>query len=116
MTLALPRTVCGCLIAGVVFLLPGYGEAPEAKGEHAAGAQDSATARELLESGPFQLRALEPSERPRLTSLTEPKRFAALAAARSVSIFAARGERESFGAVVERRRLVNELIVLVLSS
>jgi RNA polymerase sigma factor (sigma-70 family) len=56
--------------------------------------------KDLLEKGPFQLRALEPSERPRLADLTEAKRFAALQAARDVSIFAARDERESFGAVV----------------
>jgi hypothetical protein len=58
------------------------------------------TAKEFLEKGPFQLRALEPSERPWLSQLVEPKRFAALRAARDVSIFAARGERESFGVVV----------------
>jgi RNA polymerase sigma factor (sigma-70 family) len=57
------------------------------------------TPKELLEKGPFQLRALEPSERPRLVDLTEPKRFAALQAAKEVSIFAARDERESFGVV-----------------
>jgi Glycoside hydrolase 123, catalytic domain len=56
--------------------------------------------KERLDKGPFQLRALEPSERPRLSELVEPKRFAALGAARDVAIFAARGERESFGAVV----------------
>src|SRR5262249_36653566 len=58
------------------------------------------TPKELLEKGPFQLRALEPSERPWLSELTQPKRFAALQAARDVAIFAARGERESFGAAV----------------
>src|SRR5262249_43670515 len=71
--------------------------------ELAPGKADPAplpTAKERLEKGPFQLRALQPSERPRLADLTEPKRFAALEAARDVSIFAARDERESFGAVV----------------
>ena len=58
------------------------------------------TPKELLEKEPFQFAALEPSERPRLERLIEPKRFAALKAARDVSLFAARGERESFGAVV----------------
>jgi hypothetical protein len=62
--------------------------------------QDEPSPAELLQKGPFQLRALKPSERPWLSQLTEPKRFAALQAARDVSIFAARGERESFGAVV----------------
>ena len=62
--------------------------------------QDEPAPAELLQKGPFQLRALKPSERPWLSQLTEPKRFAALQAARDVSIFAARGERESFGAVV----------------
>ncbi len=57
-------------------------------------------AKEALEKGPFRLRALRPSERPRLVELTEPKRFAALEAARDVSVFAARDERESFGVVV----------------
>src|SRR5262245_31313228 len=54
----------------------------------------------LVDNGPFELRAGKPSQRPWLSQLTESKRFAALQAAREVSSFAARGERESFGAVV----------------
>src|SRR5262249_21086390 len=65
-----------------------------------AHAVSAAEAKDLLQKGPFQLRALEPSERPTLNDLTGPKRFAALQDARAVPLFAARGERESFAAVV----------------
>jgi hypothetical protein len=54
----------------------------------------------LVASVPIQLRAAESSERPWLSQLTEPKRLAALLAAREASIFAARGKQESLGAVV----------------
>ncbi len=53
-----------------------------------------------LASGPLALRALRPSERPRLADLAQPERWEALQRADRVSLFAARGERESFGAVV----------------
>jgi len=69
-------------------------------GTDSATKAQAPTAKQVLEKGPIQLRALKPSERPKLTDLTEPTRFAALQAARSVSLFAARDERESFGAVV----------------
>jgi hypothetical protein len=89
------RGVAGFLLLGNVLLLQGWDEELRS-----ASPTPVEKATELLERGPFQLRVLEPSERPRLIDLTEPKRFAALQEARAVSFFAARGERESFGAVV----------------
>jgi len=56
--------------------------------------------RRSLVKGPLALRALRPSERPQALDLAEPARWAALEKATNVSIFAARDERESFGAVV----------------
>ncbi len=56
--------------------------------------------RESLTEGPLALRALRPSERPHSLDLAEPTRWAELQKETSVSIFAARNERESFGAVV----------------
>ncbi|MBI3923892.1 MAG: DUF4091 domain-containing protein, partial [Armatimonadetes bacterium] len=56
--------------------------------------------KEQIQTGDFQLRALRPSERPQLLDLAEKERFEELQSARSVSIFAARDERESFGALV----------------
>jgi len=56
--------------------------------------------RQSLVKGPLALRALRPSERPQSLELAEPARWAALQKATSISIFAARDERESFGTVV----------------
>lgn len=56
--------------------------------------------RESLVTGPPALRALRPSERPQPLELADPDRWAELQQATEVSIFAAREERESFGALV----------------
>lgn len=53
-----------------------------------------------LAAGELALRALRPSERPRLADLAQPERWEELQRADRVSLFAARGERESLGAVV----------------
>jgi hypothetical protein len=98
MAVALLRGLSALLVV-CASLPPGRSQEPKPKsGEVQALPADAA--KELLQKGPFQLRALEPSERPTVASLTDPKRFAALRDAQSASLFAARGERESFAAVV----------------
>ncbi len=59
-----------------------------------------ATARERFAAGPLALRALRPSERATLAELAGAERWAELEQATSVRLGAARGEAESFGAVV----------------
>lgn len=59
-----------------------------------------ARAKEVIAKGPLTLRALRPSERPRASDLMEPARFRELERAKEVSLFAARDEREAFGAAV----------------
>src|SRR5262245_35265929 len=100
MATALLRGIGIFLLLGGALLPRGHAEDPKRNREVTPKARSAAQAKALMHHGPLQLRALEPSERPRLIDLTEPKRFAALQEARGVSIFAARGERESFGAVV----------------
>lgn len=56
--------------------------------------------RTALATGPLALRALRPSERPLALDLAEPARWQELQKATAVSIFAAREERECFGALV----------------
>jgi Glycoside hydrolase 123, catalytic domain len=94
MALTLLRSLGACLILAGAIVRPGRADEPKAK---PLSAED---AKERVLKGPFELRLLEPSERPKLSDLTEPKRFAVLQDARAVSVFAARGERESFGAAV----------------
>ena len=53
-----------------------------------------------LAEGPLSLRALDPSQRPQALELAEPGRWRKLQDSTSVSIFAARNERESFSALV----------------
>jgi hypothetical protein len=100
MASALLRGIGIILLLGGVLLARGRAEHPKPTSEGTPKARSADKAKGLLQNGPFQLRALEPSERPRLIDLAEPKRFAALQGARAISVFAARGERESFGAVV----------------
>lgn len=57
--------------------------------------------RQAVRQGPLALKALRPSERPQLSDLAEPARWEELQKADAVSLFAARDERESFGAVVQ---------------
>lgn len=59
-----------------------------------------ANVRARFREGQLALRALRPSERPTLTDLAQPERWDDLLAADRVRLFAARGEGESFGAVV----------------
>jgi len=59
-----------------------------------------AQAAQRVATGPFALRALEPSERPTLADLGETRRWEALQQATTIELFAARAERESFGALV----------------
>lgn len=54
---------------------------------------------QALVQGPLTVRALRPSERPRALELADPARWAELQKADKVAIFAARRERESFGAI-----------------
>jgi hypothetical protein len=100
MAIALLRGIGAFLLVGSVFLLQGGCQEPKSNSKGIPKALSADEAKDLLQKGPFQLSAVEPSERPKLTDLTEPKRFAVLQEARAVSIFAARGKRESFGAVV----------------
>jgi hypothetical protein len=59
-----------------------------------------ARAAERVAGGPFAVRALEPSERPTLADIGDATRWAVLEQATRVELFAARAERESFGALV----------------
>ncbi len=59
-----------------------------------------AEATQRIAKGALALRVLEPSERPTPADFADAARWQALQAATAVSIFAARGERESFAALV----------------
>lgn len=62
--------------------------------------QRMAQAADRIANGAFAVRALPPAERPTLADVGEDTQWAALQSATRVDLFAARAERESFGALV----------------